>query len=69
MATSASFKSKVGIERATYYTPCTGSFQAAAKACKASQEADEQWHNVDLSDDESWEQVADESAPWEILEK
>ncbi|KAL1604302.1 hypothetical protein SLS59_004098 [Nothophoma quercina] len=42
---------------------------ATAEPRQASKETDEQWDNVNLSDDEDWEKVVDDSAEWEVLEK
>ena len=47
----------------------TDILQATAEPRQASKEIDEQWDNVNLSDDEDWEKVVDDSAEWEVLEK
>ena len=47
----------------------TDILQATAEPRQASTEIDEQWDNVNLSDDEDWEKVVDDSAEWEVLEK
>lgn len=41
----------------------------AVKILVAKKEVEVKWTSVELSDDEDWEQVDDESAEWEVLER